>query len=111
MLTITQGNQLTVTLTCKDSDGNGVDITGASLSTLIRGVAGETVTIPNDQHTINPDQVLYPGQFALELTSDDTEAFALGIHKEIITQVTIGTDIVSYRGAGQLKVLPAAPQA
>ncbi len=110
MIVITQGNTATLQLTATDGNGNPINLTGATFSTQINGPNGNfVVTFPNSQHTANPDQVDFEGQFTLALAISDTANLGTGFHKEIITTITIGSQVVSYRGPNILKVLPPTP--
>lgn len=109
-LKLTQGDNAIFFLTAVDGDGNPIDLTGATFQTFIDAPNGQgVITIPNSQHIANPDQINYTGQFSVEITQSDSESFGLGNHKEILTQVTIGSNQVFFRGFNSLQVYAPTP--
>lgn len=109
-IAFTQGDTVTLSFTATDQLGNPVDLTGATFSTQINGpnTAGP-VTFGNSQHTANPDQVNYTGQFTLALTSSNTAACGIGENKEVVTAITISAKLQYYLGQGILTVYPSPP--
>lgn len=110
MINFTQGDTAVLELTAEDGDDLPIDLTGAVFETQILGPGGVVNIFPNEQHTANPDQVNFKGQYELSLTSDNTEACKSGLHKEIITQITIGGSVVYYHGADILTVKQNVPR-
>lgn len=109
-LSFTQGDTTSLILTAADSNGNPIDITGAVFSTQINGPNGSgVVTFGNSNHVVNPDQITFPGQFALNLSPANTQSCGAGFNKQIVTEVTIAGAITFYHFAGILNVLPEAP--
>lgn len=107
MITFTQGDYAVLNLTATDGDGNPINITGGSFTTLINGPNGSPVNMfPNGQHVIvdGPN-----GQFTLTLQPEDTGNCGLGLHKEILTQIVIGGDPITYRGINTLTVYAPVP--
>jgi hypothetical protein len=111
MIRITQGDIATLALTAEDADGIPINLTGATLTTYIGGVAsGDVVTIANAQHTIL-NQTTYPGRYDVAITALVSASFGLGEGKEIITKVSLsaGASIVYFHGVNMLDVLSPAP--
>lgn len=109
VLRITQGDAVTFNLTAANA-GVPEDLTNASFSTQIRGPGQTIVTFPNSQHTANPDQVNFKGQFTLELSSSDTASLIPYIGLEILTTINLGgTTPVSFHGFNILTVLQNVP--
>lgn len=107
---LTQGDVATLQLKAVDVNAMPIDLSGATFTTSINGENGQPVQMfSNDQHTINPDQVNFRGQFSLALSSEDTNALGLGQHKEVVTVIAIGSTTVSFRGFNILAVLPPVP--
>lgn len=99
-------------MTCEDGFGNPIDLTGATLTTTIRGKAGAIVTIPNGSHTIS-NQSTNKGQFTINLTSTYSSACAEGSGKDVITEVVVGGSTIYFRllPSGQdLTVYAAVPK-
>lgn len=109
MIKITQGDTASIQLTATDGNNRPIDLTGASFSTSVLGDNGVAISFPNAQHTANPDQVLFKGQFTLALSSIDTMGIPVGINKEIITLIVIGLTQVNYRGPSALNVYSPIP--
>lgn len=110
MLRITQGDQVTFNLTARSGAGSLVDLTNAVFTTQISGQNQTIVSFPNSQHTANPDQVNFKGQFTLALTSSDTLSLAWGSGLEIVTKILInGTAPVYFHGPSILTVLQNIP--
>lgn len=108
-LEITQGDTPLLDLEAQNGKNEPVDLTGATLTTYFRLLQGNTIAIPNSQHTINPDQVLNKGQFTLALTAPNTTAITEGEHKEIITKVVQGGSTLYFHGPGLITVLSPIP--
>lgn len=107
---LTQGNTAVLYLTAVDSSGIPVDLTGASITSYINAPNGAGIAeFGNSQHTVNPDQVNYEGQFTLTLSEADTASLGVGDHKEILSVVTIGSVVISFRGFNVLGVLAGVP--
>jgi hypothetical protein len=110
MIKFTQGDQVTLNFTATDGLGNPIDLTGATFTTLMRGLQGATISFPNSQHTANPDQINFRGQFTLDLASSDTQSIPNGINKEIVTEIVIGGATIAYRGENILTVYLLQPR-
>lgn len=111
MIKFTQGDTADLLLTAQDGQGNPVDLTGATFTTYIRIANGAVVTFLNSQHTANPDQVNFKGQYTLSLSNTDTVGIPVGINKEIITLIVIGATQINYRGPNILTVASPIPVA
>jgi hypothetical protein len=110
MIEFTQGDTATLSMIAQDGNGNTINLTGASFSTQIKGNdPGMIAVIPNSQHTPDPDQINNTGQFTMQLLQTDSQACGIGAGKDILTQITIGSTIVFYRGVGILTVLAPVP--
>lgn len=109
MLKITQGDTADFNLTATLGDGTPFDLTGAVFTSFFRGPQGGVVSFPNSQHTANPDQVLFRGQFILSLSTDDTSSIPLGAHKELITRVVQESSVVYFHGPNLVTVLSEIP--
>lgn len=108
----TQGDTAQLYITYVDGYGNPIDLTGATFQTLINESNGNGIlSIPNSQHEANADQVNFRGECIITLTSLNTSACGLGMHKEILTQMTIGSTTVMFRGFNTLLVYPPVPYA
>lgn len=109
-ITISQGDTAELELLATTGpDEIPFDLTGATLTTFIRGPIGAVVSFPNSQHTINSNQSTNRGQFSLSLSSDDTEELAIGPYREIITEVVQSSSTIYFHGFGVLTVLPNVP--
>lgn len=109
-LRITQGDDALFFLTCVDGDGNPVDLTGAIFQSFVNEANGHGIlSIPNNQHFANPDQINFAGQFQLTLNEVNTQACGQGSHKELLTLVTIGSTSVMFRAPNSLQVYLATP--
>lgn len=112
MIKFTQGDTPTLTLTATTNCGvDKLDLTGATFESYFKGPNNTTITIPNSQHTADPDQVVNKGKYLLALTSGNTLAIAAGERKEIITKITIGGVITYFHGKNIVTVLPNTPAA
>lgn len=109
MLRITQGDGSVVFNFTAVNNAQPVDLTGATFSTQIRGPGGTIRVFPNDQHTANPDQVLYKGKFTLALTKEDTDSLAVGPDHEVLTKITISSVVIYFHGLSLLTVQPNVP--
>lgn len=109
-LKITQGDTATLRLIATDGNGNRVDLTGATLTSEVRGVNGLPIFYPNSQHTIDPDQIFHKGEFDLALSILDTTAIPEGEDKGINTEIVIGPSTIYYHGDGILNVLSSIPR-
>lgn len=104
---VTQGDTATINLQAVDVNGNPVNLTGATFSTQIDGPnAAGPVVFSNAKHTIT-DAVL--GQFQLTLQSTDTALLGEGAFKTVLTQVTQGLSLTTFRGIGLLTVYSGVP--
>jgi hypothetical protein len=105
----TQGDTPNLLLTAVNAQGNPINLTGATFTTIFRSTDGTTVTFPNGQHTANPDQTNYTGEYVLALSASDTMSVPVGTNKEVITQIIIGLNTTFFHGPGILTVLSAIP--
>lgn len=107
---LTQGDVATLNLKAVDVNGMAIDLSGASFTTYINGANGQAIqSFPNGQHTANPDQINFKGDFALALSAGDTALLGLSGHKEILTAVLVSSTTIYFRGFNLLAVLPAVP--
>lgn len=109
MIQFTQGDTATLSLTATDGHGVPVDLTAATFTTSFRGEDGSVISFPNSQHTVNPDQVLYRGQYTLALSSSDTMSIPIGQNKEIISKIVQGMSVIYYHGPSMVNVLQNIP--
>lgn len=109
MLKITQGDTVVFNFTAKTAGGTPVTLTGASFQTQMKSEDGDVVTFGNSKHTANPNQVTNKGKFTLTLTAEDSASIGEGANKDIVTKITIGSQIIYYHGNGILTVLPQEP--
>lgn len=107
MIEITQGDQLSIQLQATSADGTPVDLSGATFVTQFLGPQGVVVSIPNGQHTVTD---MMNGFYTVALQSSDTTAIGLGNAKDIISTITQGSSVITYRGIGILTVFPPVPQ-
>lgn len=110
MIKITQGDTATLNFTAEDGNGNPIDLTSAVFTTSVRGLQGAEISFPNSQHTANPDQINFRGQFSLALASSDTASIPNGINKEVVTEIVIGATTIFYRGENILTVYLQIPR-
>lgn len=108
-ITISNGDIATFDLTATLGDGLPYDLTGGVLTTFIRGINGTVVEIPNAQHTIDPDQINNTGNFLIAINAYDSELFADGTDREIITKVVQASTTTFFHGQNILTVLPNVP--
>lgn len=103
----TQNDTALLDFVATDDQGNVVDITGATFQTQILGVNGQDpATFDDGQHTILDAE---NGLFSLALAQSDTMECGIGLHKEILTQITIGASVQMFRGVNILTVYSAEP--
>ena len=103
----TQGDTAVLNFIATDGFGNVVNISGATFTSVVKGPNGSTnVVIPNSQHTITSGP---GGLFSVYFQTTDTAACGTGAHKDVITQIIIGSTTVWYRGTNVLAVYPAIP--
>lgn len=103
--TMTQGDALTFQFQAIDDTDTAFDLTGASFSTSMAKTDGTLLTFGNSAHTANPDQVGHKGEFSLFMNG--TDLLMVGNSRAIITKVTIGQDVIQFRGS--VSVLPSSP--
>jgi len=103
---VTQGDQVALAVRLKTGPSTYEDLTGATFSTYLLKSDGTTLTIPNGQHTPDPDQTTNRGRMLIDLLAADTGALALGAHR-IVTKLSQGDDILHFNGV--LRVLSASP--
>lgn len=107
-LDFVQGDTAVLGLQATDDIGNLVNITGASFSTQILSTNGDApAQFGNGQHAITNAAL---GQFTLTLATTDTPNCGLGLNKEILTTITIGLVVQTYRGVKLLNVYSAVPE-
>lgn len=99
MITISQGDELTLTLTCTNHD-----LTGATLTTKLKASDCTDVEIANSAHTINPNQVTNKGKFTVNLTAADTAKLQTGEGLSIITKIVQSGKTIHFHGIGVLNV-------
>lgn len=115
MIQFTQGDAVVLNLQAQDGNGNPINLTGAVITTMMVGPGGVIVSFPNSQHTVNPDQVNFEGDFTLTLANTDTQLVDIGgpplnsAPKDILSYIVIGSTPIYYRGQGILTVLPPVP--
>lgn len=110
MIQFTAGDSANLVFTAEDGDGNPVNLTGAVFTTFFRIANGLTVQFDNSQHTANPDQINFPGQYTLALAVSDTAPIPPGDNKEVITEVVQGGSTIYYHGPNILNVLSPIPR-
>jgi hypothetical protein len=98
-MTITQGDVVTVSLTC-----SGHNLTGATMTTILPKGDGTDLTIANAQHTKDADQVANPGLFTIDLTEAQTKLLKEGDGQNIITKIVQGSDTIHFHGSAVLNV-------
>lgn len=108
-LVITQGDTPTFTFYAETGEGERIDLTGATFSTDIKGALGALVTVPNSQHTADPDQEENPGKFTMTMTAVQTAACSASDKKDIITKITQGTNVIYVHGTSILTVKANVP--
>lgn len=106
MISFTQGDTAVLNLTATDGFGNPFNLTAATFVTQILGPIGVIATFENSQHAIVS---AVGGTFTLTLASPDTEACGLGANKQILTTVTQGGSVTTFRGVNVLTVYPSVP--
>jgi hypothetical protein len=107
---ITAGDRVVLDLTLLGDDGLPASLTGATFETKVLGYSGSPVVIPNSQHVAATDQVASKGKATLTLLAANTTAFKnQGARLEIITKVTIGSDVLHFHGKAALQVLSNLP--
>jgi uncharacterized protein (DUF4213/DUF364 family) len=97
-IVITQGDKLSVTLTCPSTT-----LTGATLTTVFPKSDGTTISIANSAHTL-ANQTTNVGQFSIALTATETAAMPAGPNQSFYTKVDVGTTITHFHGHGILTV-------
>jgi hypothetical protein len=107
MIQFTQGDAVTLVLNANQG-GSAITLTGATFVTKFRN-GTQVVEFDNSQHTADPDQTANKGKYTLALSSSDTAQISAGPNKEIVTEITIGGSVVSFRGPGLLNVLDPDP--
>lgn len=109
ILKVTQGETASLQMIAVFGNGIPFDLTGAVLTSSVRGVNGFPVEFGNSKHVVNPDQIAYRGQFSLNLDAADTAAIPPDPNKEIITKVVKGSTILYFRGPSLLSVYYPVP--
>ncbi len=106
-ISFSQGDTIVINLTATDGYGNPFNLTGATFQTQILGPNGQAIaTFANSKHSIVSASL---GTYTLTLSSTDTASCGLGSNKEIVTQVTQGSNVIYFHGPNLLQVLPAFP--
>lgn len=118
MIRLTQGDVYPAIRFRIVSNGDPVDLTGATLTTKIRGPGGVVKSFANGKHTLAASQGgAGMGYFDLALddadTADllDTSSWPENEGLEIVTKVVQGSSEISYRKKNILRVDPADPVA
>ena len=101
MIIFTQGDTALISLTAQ-----GFNITGATLTTYVKGVNGALIAFANSQHTITDGP---NGKFTVLLATTDTAKCGAGPNKEIITKVVNGSSTIYFHGPSILTVLIPTP--
>lgn len=109
MISFTINDTAALQFIAQDGNGNPIDLTGASLQTTLLGPQGTLVVFNDSKHSINPDQTGFKGYFTLNLLQTDTAQCAEGENKDVLTQVTQGSSVITYRGIGVLNIYPVTP--
>lgn len=105
-ISFTQGDTAVLALVAEDGNGNRVNLTGATFQTSIKGANGVVAVFGNSQHMIvNAAE----GLFNLELSEGDTAECGEGEFKTILTQITQGSSVLTFRGDGILTVFTPTP--
>lgn len=108
-LAFTQGDSVVFNLIAEDGDGNPIDLTGAVFTSYIRGPIGSVVSFPNAQHTANPDQVNFTGQFTLALTTTNTSGLEIGNNRQLLTKIVQSPGVTYFHGINLLNILAPVP--
>jgi hypothetical protein len=103
-IVITQGDALSITLTC-----TGMDLTGATITTRFKAADPDSgdIVIANSAHTPDADQVTHLGKVVVALSAAETALMAIGTEQEIITKVVQGASVVHFHGKRILTVKKA----
>lgn len=99
MIVFSQGDKLSLVLTC-----TGHDLTGATITTIFKSTTGADVIIPAGQHTIDADQVTNKGKFSVALTALDTAGIASGNSQSVIAKIVQASTTIHFHGTGILTV-------
>lgn len=105
-ISFTQGDTAILALIAEDGNGNRVNLTGATFQTSIKGANGVVAVFDNSQHMIVDAA---EGLFNLELAEGDTAECGEGEFKTILTQITQGSSVLTFRGDGILTVFTPTP--
>lgn len=109
MLSFSQGDTAVLNLTITDGGGAPQMLQDdAVLTTKMKGPRGIIVSFPSSQHTIL-DQMLFPGQFTLALSTSDTAACGVAEAKDVVTEVQQDGGTIYFHGNGILEVFPNYP--
>lgn len=106
---ISQGDDAILSLVAEINNGVLYDLTGATFQTQMKGGNGVIVTFPNGQHTPNPDQTNFTGQFSLALSDTDTASIQFGNFQDIVTRIVIGGVVIYFHGRRILNVQANVP--
>lgn len=109
ILKVTQGESASLQLIAVFGNGVPFDLTGATLTTSVRGVNGFPIEFGNSKHIVNPDQLAYRGQFTLNLDEADTAAIPPDPNKEMILKVEKAGATLYFRGPSLLSVYYPVP--
>lgn len=103
-LKITQGDDVVFNLTAATGSAAApMDLTGATLTTLIQGRSYDSA------HHAILNQTTNKGQYTLTLSAAETALLKVASAQEIITQCSQGGKMTQLHGIGVLQVLSPVP--
>ena len=98
MITITQGDEVEISLRCPDHN-----LTGATLTTRLRKADDTWLELADGVHTKDADQTTNPGLFTLALTEEQTALLKIG-RSTLVTKVEQVGTIRQFHGVDILLV-------
>jgi hypothetical protein len=102
-ITITQGDDVTLTLRLKSS-GEYHDLTGAgSLEAKFLGENGSDVAVSSGI-TVDPDQVTNKGKLTIALGNASTSLFRVAENQNILIKIVQASKVLQFHGVKVLRV-------
>ncbi len=116
VLEFTQGDTPTLNLEANVGEDTPYDLTGAVFTSYLKStddtaVPPNILTIPNAQHTADPDQAANRGKFTLALTAADTALIKAASGHELVTRVVQGGNTIYFHGRNLITVYKNTPVA